>query len=222
LRHALWLVARQAGMTALAEKFADMLRHEAAPPADDPNFPVPRLAPQFGFLVDPALVYGITLMESSFDPTSLSSAGARGLMQLMPMTAVEVAGEPTLADVTIDRLYEPEFNLDLGQRFLLRLATMPGVGGDMMRLLASYYSGPTAVAHWAPPPADGADPFLFLETIPADDVRGYVRRGLKYTWVYAARFRLRPPGLDDLAADRWPRFAPLPARTDFLPPHLRP
>ncbi len=222
LRHSLWLVARQAGLSALAAQLADMLRATDAPPRDDPNYPVPRLTPLAGYLVDPALVYGITLMESSFDPTSLSSAGARGLMQLMPMTAVEVAGDPDLADLAIDRLYDPALNLDLGQRFLVQLGTMAQVGGEMMRLLASYYSGPTAVSRWAPTPAEGADPLLFLESIPADDVRAYVRRGLKYSWVYAARFRLRPPGLDDLAAGRWPRFTPLPTRMDFLPQHLRP
>ncbi len=222
LRRALLLVSRQAGLVGLAMQMADLLRSSGPPPADDRGFPVPRLTPLYGFAVDPALVYGITRLESDFDPNSISSAGARGLMQLMPATAVEVDGDPDLADAAIERLHDPALNLDLGQRFLVQLSVLPPVQGDLMRLLASYYSGPTAVSRWAGALRDGGDPLLFLESIPADDVRSYVRRGLTYAWVYAARFRLEPPGLDDLAAGNWPRFTPLQTRQGFLPQHLRP
>lgn len=222
LRRSMRLVARRAGFSALAARMAELLRKPGMRDAEDDRFPAPLLAPAAGFAIPPPLVYGVTKMESDFDPLSVSSVGARGLMQLMPATAVEVAGDPSLAAAGIARLHDPALNLDLGQRFLVQLGRMPALQGDLMRVLASYYSGPAAVAAWSDSRRDGGDPLLFLESIPADDVRLYVRRGLTYAWVYAARFRLPPPGLDDIAAGRFPKFAPLAAPRGFLPPHLRP
>ena len=49
---------------------------------------VPRLRPAGGFSVDPALVYALTRLESNFDPAAISPAGARGLMQIMPDSAL--------------------------------------------------------------------------------------------------------------------------------------
>ncbi len=251
LRRSLLLVTRRAGLAAAATQMADALAAGTgsgtakgaaggsggavaggagaggAVAGGDPRFPVPALVPRAGYAVPPALVYGVTLLESGFDPQAVSSTNARGLMQLMPATAVEVAGDPALAGADGERLHDPMLNLELGQRFLLQLGRMPQLEGDLIRVLASYYSGPTAVGKWADGPGgrqarDAGDPLLFLEAIPADDVRGYVRRGLLFTWTYAARFRLPAPGLDDLAAGRFPRFTALAVPQAFLPPHLRP
>lgn len=70
--------------------------------------------------VDPALLAIVTLAESLGDPRAVSSRGARGLMQLMPDTAAKIAAERQLGGHSEERLFEPEYNLDLGAWFLSR------------------------------------------------------------------------------------------------------
>ena len=66
-------------------------------PRDVARFPVPRLEPRGGFRVDPALVYALTRLESNFNRGVVSRAGARGLMQLMPVTAGYIGNDRSLA-----------------------------------------------------------------------------------------------------------------------------
>ena len=77
-----------------------------------------------------------------------------------------------------------------------------------MRLLASYNAGPDATLHWAADLHDDNDPLLFIEAIPNDETRRFVRRTLTYTWIYAARLHLPAPSLDEMAAGAFPRFTP--------------
>ena len=79
------------------------------------RFPVPRLRPAGGFSVDPALVYALTRIEFNFDPAAMSPAGARGLMQIMPVTAQYIMGD--LSSMP-DRLHDPASNLEIGQRYI--------------------------------------------------------------------------------------------------------
>ena len=207
LGRALMLVADQAGLHSLAVQLADLLDEvERRPRA---RFLVPRLRPAGGFTADPALVYAIARIESNFDPTLVSPAGARGLMQLMPGTARFLAGIPAGTEdepAPLPALHDPAVNLSLGQRYLNFLATTEAVGGDKLRLLAAYNAGPSAMARWAAAIRDQGDPFLFLEAIPIDETRAFVPRVLAHTWRYASRMRLPTPSLDDLAAGQWPRY----------------
>jgi soluble lytic murein transglycosylase len=79
-------------------------------------------------------------------------------------------------------------------------------GDDLLRVLASYNSGPAAMQKWAN--AADNDPLLFLETIPLTETRHFVHQTLTNLWFYAARFSLPSPSLDALAAGTWPRFTP--------------
>jgi soluble lytic murein transglycosylase-like protein len=163
---------------------------------------VPRLRPRGGFIADPALIYGLARTESNFDPESVSAAGARGLMQIMPATA-RFVGSGAEGRVT---LHDPAVNLDLGQRYLVYLAGLDVVGGDLLRMLASYNSGPGGFGRWAGSVQDAGDPLLFLEAIPGDETRAFIPRVLAYTWIYAARLHLPAVSLDELAAGAWPRY----------------
>ncbi|HJS87609.1 MAG TPA: lytic transglycosylase domain-containing protein [Acetobacteraceae bacterium] len=168
-----------------------------------PRAPLPMLRPVGGFVIDPALVYGLTRTESNFDPAAVSPAGARGLMQIMPVTARAVSGNAQLGAAA---LHDPGLNLGLGQRVLLSLAERPGVRGDLLRLLAGYNAGGANAATWASELRDGGDPLLFLEAIPLRETRRFIQRVLTHTWIYAARLGLPALGLDDLGAGRWPRL----------------
>jgi soluble lytic murein transglycosylase-like protein len=181
-------------------------------PHDDARFPVPPLRPAGGFRLDPALVYALTRLESNFDPGAVSGAGARGLMQITPVTASYLAGNRP-PSAFVQRLHDPATNLSVGQSYVLFLAHQEQVAGDFIRLLASYNAGPAGFARMCgdTPPPD--DPLLFIESIPNDETRGFVPRALTYTWIYASRLRLPAPSLDELAAGAWPVFHTLAPRS---------
>lgn len=166
---------------------------------------MPLLRPDGGFRIDPALVYGVARVESNFNARAVSPAGALGLMQLMPVTAQYISGRKTFAS---RRLHNPSLNLALGQRYISYLAQQDAVGDDLLHVLASYNSGPNNFAHWFQSVHDDSDPLLFIEAIPINETRTFVRRTLTYTWIYAARLHRPAPSLDAMAADQWPRFTP--------------
>ncbi|MES2711063.1 MAG: lytic transglycosylase domain-containing protein [Pseudomonadota bacterium] len=208
LLRALHAVAGHAGLTHLTSQLAARRPGaEARAGSLAARVPMPRLAPEGGFRVDPALLYALTRQESNFQADAISTAGARGLMQLMPDTASYVANDPTLAGDAIDRLHEPGLSLELGQRYLLMLARQQGMEGDLIRILAAYNAGPGNVMRWQPPTGHRDDPFLYIESIPFDETREYVQRVLVFSWAYAARLSFPTPSLDALAAGTFPRFA---------------
>ncbi len=201
------LVSEAAGLTTLSSQLAGILQSRDGQPRDEARFPVPRLSPHHGFTVNPALVYALTRLESNFDPTAVSGAGAHGLMQIMPVTAGFVLGEPGRFSDSLASLQNPALNLEIGQRYLAYLSNQNGVNGDLVRLLASYNAGPGAVGRWAGATGDTSDPLLFIESLPSDETRNYVRRAFTYLWVYADRLDLPAPSLVALATGAWPKFA---------------
>jgi len=211
LGRAMMLVAEKAGLVELAAQLADLVQSADGRARETMRFPVPRLRPASGFRIDPALVYGITRTESNFDADLISPAGAAGLMQIMPDTASFITGTAA-GPALVGRLRDPSVNLDLGQRYVDYLAGQEAIGGNLLRLLASYNCGPGNYARWSVSLRDAGDPLLFIEAIPIDETRAYVPRVLAYTWIYAARLHLPTPALDELAAGGWPRYHPLDTR----------
>ncbi len=207
LAGAILRVAEAAQMTDFAAQLAGIIEAADGRPHDDARFPIPALHPAGGFRMDQALVYALARLESNFDPDAVSAAGARGLMQVMPVTAGYMAGDTSKpAAFYARRLHDPATNLSFGQSYVMYLAQQTGVDGNLIRLLASYNAGPTSFARMCDhmPPSD--DPLLFVESIPNDETRGFVPRALAYTWIYAARLHLPSPSLDELASGAWPTF----------------
>ncbi|APH55165.1 Soluble lytic murein transglycosylase [Granulibacter bethesdensis] len=200
--HALMLVADKAGLHDLSAQLAALNQAADGQPHDYARFPVPALKPQGGFSISPALVYGLTRVESNFNASAVSAVGARGLMQLMPQTANYVAETHTGAA----RLHDPAVNLKLGQRYVAYLADSDVTGGDLLRILASYNSGPTSFSRWGAQIQHHGDPLLFIEAIPLEETRSFIQRTLTYSWIYAARLGIDAPGLDELAAGIFPHF----------------
>jgi hypothetical protein len=205
LGRSLLLVASGCGLSDFAAQLAAVMQAADGHPHDELRFPLPKLRPAGGFRVDPALVYALTRLESNFNAGAVSAAGARGLMQIMPDTAQFMAGKVALSE---DRLHDPALNLELGQRYVRYLADLPGVGSDLLRLLASYNGGPGNVLRWNETLRDDGDPLLFIEAIPFEETRNFVPHALTYSWIYAARLHLPAPSLDALAAGAFPRFTP--------------
>ena len=206
---ALLLVAREADMIDLTTQLATLLQAADGRAHDEARFSLPKLEPRGGFSVDPALVYALTRLESNFDANAVSPAGARGLMQLMPLTASYIAGDRGFSE---DRLSDPAINLELGQRYVLYLAQHEMIGENLLRILAAYNSGPGSFQRWYANLRDDGDPLLFIEAIPKMETRLFVQRALAYSWIYAARMHRGSSSLDDLSAGAFPRFTPRPTR----------
>ncbi len=210
-------VAEAAGLTDFAAQLAGLIESADGRPHDGARFPIPTLRPAGGFKMDPSLVYALTRLESNFDPNAVSSVGARGLMQVMPVTASYMGGDGgTQADRYAHRLHDPATNLAIGQSYVMYLAAMDGVNGDLIRLLGSYNAGPTSFARMQAGMSDVTDPLLFIESIPNDETRGFVPRALAYSWIYAARLHLPSPSLDALSVGEWPTFLAQAPRHDVL------
>jgi soluble lytic murein transglycosylase len=135
--------------------------------------------------LDPFLVAAVVREESSFHPRALSRAGARGLMQLMPATArpmAEVRGLPFKAG---DLLDDPGANLEMGAAFLSGLIKD---FGDVRLALAAYNAGPGRLRQWWKARRT-SDIEAFVEQIPYDETRNYVKRVTlswrEYTRIYA-------------------------------------
>jgi len=141
--------------------------------------------------VPPFLAFAIMQTESRFDPGATSWAGARGLIQLMPATAKDLARQAGLTDFDPDSLYQPARNLDLGTRYLGNLVRRFG-GDDAAVPLAipSYNAGAGAVDRWLDK-RRAWDFDLFIEAIPFDETRAYTQsvleRWMTYRWVHGSR-----------------------------------
>jgi len=172
---------------------------------------VPQYAPAGGYTIDPSLVLAITRAESRFHADAVSSAGARGLMQVMPGTAVHLGGAGAAA-----HLLDPSYNLTLGQRQVAELLNL--YNGNLVELCAAYNAGPGKVSNWmAAREGKGDDALLFIESMHAPETRLYVKRVLTYHWMYRRRLGLDAVTLKETAAGEWPIYVP-PAQSAPPPP----
>lgn len=121
--------------------------------------------------LSPALVYALMRAESAFNPVIKSSAGAIGLMQLMPATAKLTAREK--GAFNSQKLLEPKYNIMLGTKHLKEL--LSGYDGETIYAIAAYNAGANAVARWRK--TYGGRPMdEFVENIPYKETRDYVKK----------------------------------------------
>jgi soluble lytic murein transglycosylase-like protein len=118
------------------------------------------------------LVLGIIRQESSFDAQAQSWAGARGLMQLMPATARELAGKAGL-DYTHEKLSDPSFNVRLGTTYFSQVLDMFDHNVELS--LAGYNGGPYRIKRlWKE--SGGRELDRFLESLDLEESKTYVKR----------------------------------------------
>ena len=175
------------------------------------RYPTPNWRPTRGWRVDPSLAFAHALQESQFRTDAVSPAGARGLMQVRPGTAGDMArarGEP----FTAASLNQPQINIEYGQSYLEYLRDYSGTGGLLPKVIASYNAGPAPVAEWNAR-YDQSDPLFYIEAIPYWETRGYVPIILRNYWIYEARAADRSTSRRALAQGLWPRFPGLPGPT---------
>lgn len=169
-------------------------------------YPLPDWTPDDGYSVDRALVFAFVRQESAFNRRAKSRVGARGLMQLMPRTASYVAQERALRGRGKYRLFDPGFNLSLGQQYIGLLMREGAIQADLFRIAAAYNAGPGNLRSWERAARHGDDPLLFIESLPSRETRLFVERILTNLWIYRNRLGQESPSLDDIVAGRWPTY----------------
>ncbi len=145
------------------------------------------LKPQTAQLaLDEAWVYGVIRQESRFIADAKSSAGASGLMQLMPGTARWVAQRLRLKNWRWSSVTEVPTNLSLGTYYLRHVLDTQG---GQVSASAAYNAGPTRARTWRPEAAmEGA---IFAETIPLTETRIYVKNVMANSTYYAHTLHLQ-------------------------------
>lgn len=140
-------------------------------------------------LPEMALVLGLSRQESEFNPEARSSAGARGLMQLMPSTARITARNLGITYNAAWLTEVPSYNTQLGRYHLGEL--LERFDGSYIMTIAAYNAGPHRVDRWVrdygDPRTDEIDPMDWIELIPFRETRNYVQRVLENTMVYRNR-----------------------------------
>ncbi len=164
------------------------------------RFPAPDWRPDGGWRVDPSLIFAHTLQESGFRTNAVSSAGARGLMQVRPGTAGDVGM------TAASQLFIPSTNMEYGQRYLESLRDMGATGGLLPKVMAAYNAGPTPVERWNYEVKDGGDPLLFIESLPYYETRAYVNIVMRNYWMYQIQAKGEADGLTGMAQGMWPMF----------------
>ena len=134
--------------------------------------------------LDEAWVYGLIRQESRFVSDARSSAGAMGLMQLMPATAKWASKKVGIRKFQPARVTDVNTNLMLGTYYLKHVLTL----FDNQPLLASaaYNAGPSRAWQWRDEkPLEGA---IYAETIPFNETRDYVKKVMSNSMYYARTF----------------------------------
>ncbi|MDR2244725.1 MAG: lytic transglycosylase domain-containing protein [Burkholderiales bacterium] len=151
--------------------------------------------------VDESWLYAVARQESRFIPDIVSRAGAVGLMQLMPATAREVAKKMGMTNYRKEQLNDPAINARFGA-FYLR-DCLNGLNGSLVLAAAAYNAGPGRARTWRSRAASkgGAamEGDIWIESIPFDETRDYVKKVLANVKMYAQQ-RQQPFSLQEALA----------------------
>ena len=170
--HAVW-VARASAIE------GDILLPEGWPTP----FRVPVTSPE------PAFIFSVTRQESNFDTEAVSSANARGLMQLLPATAQTVARRIGV-NYRVEMLTaDPQTNIKLGAAYLDEM--LGRFEGSLVMAAGAYNAGPRRVDEWlvtyGNPLRGERDLLDWMEMIPFAETRNYVQRIVEGAVIYRAR-----------------------------------
>jgi soluble lytic murein transglycosylase len=145
--------------------------------------------------VDPALLLAIGRQEILFNPVAISSAGAQGILQIMPATAKTVARKSGLPYSKKRLIQDPDYNVLLAGTHLRGL--LKRYDGSYVLSIAAYNAGEGRVSRWirayGDPRWPDVDPIDWIESLPFDETRNYVQRVLENLQVYRLRLASDAP-----------------------------
>ena len=169
-------------------------------PLDLFNFPDDALPKTKIASIDVAAIYAIARQESRFQVDAVSSAGARGLMQLMPATAKETAGKIGIGYSKSRLTRDAEYNALLGSTYLK--AQLERFAGSLVLAAAAYNAGGGNANKWirlfGDPRSEKIDPVVWVELIPVLETRTYVKRVVGNYLVYRARMGGDAPSISEV------------------------
>lgn len=180
------------------------------------SYPMPQYVIDAQAQQSPALLLAIARNETGFRETASSSAGAVGLMQMLPSTAhaierhvgrevLEVASSGDIMPL-VERLNDPATSVRYSAQYLSILAKEPAVKNDLIRVLAAYNAGPGNVSNWQTMARQINDPLLYIESIPYPETRNYVMQVMAHSWVYGNLLGEHSASLRGLAQGQWPQL----------------
>jgi peptidoglycan lytic transglycosylase len=140
--------------------------------------------------LNPYLILSIIRQESAFNPAAISSSGARGLMQLMPATAQELLTKLKLPQESTSRLHDPQLSITLGTHYFAGL--MQRYQGNLVLALTGYNAGPARASRWREQ-WPGMPTDEFIERIPLDETRTYVKLILRNLMMYERLYKASQP-----------------------------
>ena len=161
------------------------------------------MLPAAGDKPEHALVLALIRQESAFHAEAVSTAGAMGLMQLMPQTAASLAKALKVVFKKKDNLNaqltkNPSLNIKLGSAYVGDL--LSDFNGSYVLTAAAYNAGPGRVRHWlkdmGDPRGPDVDPVDWIESIPYSETRNYVERVLEGTQIYRRKLGAATSMLD--------------------------
>ena len=156
--------------------------------------------------IDEVLLWSLMRKESSFYLKAKSPRSARGLLQLMPSTARTVMKDRSIRGANLWKLYDLEYNIEIGQNLLIRLMEKENISNSLIPLLMAWNAGPTRFKKWNEKIKIYSDPLLYIESIPSYETRWFVKKVLKNMWMY--RDKLKQPKLSRqaLVNNEWPEY----------------
>lgn len=137
------------------------------------------------FNLDPALVASVINVESGFKEHAISSAGAMGLMQLMPSTSIEIAQKLGVENFKIKDLLSAETNIRFGCFYLSYLTNL--YNGELVNVLAGYNAGFNNVNIWLTKQEYSSDGLVITKT-PFKETNDFIKRINNNYNIYAKRF----------------------------------
>lgn len=207
--HAVNSVATAYALPRLAIQASSVVRDRGILEIDDniiysAQYPLPDWEPMGGWSIDRALLLAITKQESNFRTNAKSGAGANGVMQLMPSTAKLVARKNKVSMSDID-ISNPEHNMFLGQQFIVDLLAHPNIENNIIKMLVAYNAGMGTLVKFEKS-FDTYDPLLYIESFPAYETRGYIKRVMSNLWLYRAKLGQPLTSMHELADGDWPLY----------------
>jgi soluble lytic murein transglycosylase len=141
--------------------------------------------------LDESWVYGLMRQESRFVTSARSGVGAAGLMQIMPSTARWIAKKLGLKDYSLSLLHQLDTNLKMGTYYMKNM--LSSLDNSPVLASAAYNAGRSRALRWrADTPLEGA---IYIETIPFEETRDYVKKVMSNTVYYAQQFGEPPRSL---------------------------
>ena len=166
--------------------------------------------------LDPAYVYGLIRQESRFVTDARSSVGASGLMQVMPATARWTAKKIGMLDFTPQRINERDTNIAIGTGYLKMV--LDDFAGSMPMAAAAYNAGPSRPRNWrGQTGAPVLEAAVWIENVPFNETRDYVKKVLANTTSYAALISGQSQSLKGRLGQVGPRDASAPQANAELP-----